>query len=211
MRAEIITLRDGGLAPAAVAAGITGVVLAPGGDERFAGVDKGLIPIGGRSLVKRVVEQLVLQVKQIVIVAGRHERLYAAFGYGVLLAGAERPNPLAAMAVALGAIETTHALFVPADAGRLPPDLGARLWQAHSQRNGAPTIVLSADGALPECCLIARSERTSIEQALAAGRTLTDWLASRRAVEVDFRDWPPLFWGLKSPKDVATLEDALRR
>ncbi|HZP12466.1 MAG TPA: NTP transferase domain-containing protein [Nevskiaceae bacterium] len=211
MRAEVITLRDGSPAPATVAAGITGVVLAPGGDQRFAGVDKGLIPIGGRALIKRVLEQLLKQVKQIVIVAGRNSMLYSAYGYRVLPAGQENPNPLSAMATALAVVDTTHALFVPADAGRLPADLGARLWQAHSQRDGAPCVVLSADGALPECCLIARSERASIEQALAAGRSLTEWLASRKAVEVDFREWPPLFWGLSSPKDVATLEDALLR
>jgi molybdopterin-guanine dinucleotide biosynthesis protein A len=211
MRAEIITLREGLPSAATIAAGVTGVVLAGSRDERFAGMDRGLIHVGGRPLIKRVLEQLVLQVRQIVVVTGRNEWLYAAYGYRVIAdPDPESRDPLSAIVKALGSIETTHGLFVPADAARLPPDLGARLWQAHAESSGAPCSVRGADGTIPECCLIAKSERGSAEQALGSGQTLAEWLASRQAVEVDFRDWPAPFWGLGSPADVAPLETALR-
>jgi molybdopterin-guanine dinucleotide biosynthesis protein A len=210
MRAEIITLRDGPSAPATVTAGITGVILAIGRDSRFGGMDKGLIPIAGRALIKRVLEQLVLQVKQILIVAGRAQTLYATYGYRVIAdPDADGDNALSAIGAALDAIETTHALFVPADAARLPLDLASQLTQAG--RDDVPCFVRGASRAIPECCLVAKSERASVEQALAAGRTLPEWLASRQAIEVDFRQWPAAFWGLASPTDMAALETALRR
>jgi molybdopterin-guanine dinucleotide biosynthesis protein A len=212
MRAEIITLRDGAGSPFSVSAGVTGVVLTSGRDERFGGMDRGLIRVGERPLVKRVLEQLVLQVKQILIVAREHESLYSAYGYRVIPDGrADSRDALPAVVNALGVIETTHALFVPADAARLPLDLNARLWQAHARRGDVPCFVQSGDRPIVSCCLVAKSERASAEQALASGRTLGEWLASRQAIAVDFTAWPAAFWGIASPSDIAPLEAALRR
>lgn len=188
------------------------VVLAGGRGARFAGSDKGLILVGGRPLVKHVIERLLMQVRDIVIVANRHHAQYASYGHRVVsdaLQGFE--GPLAGIAAGLAAVETSHALIVPVDAARLPLDLAASLWRVHEERNGVPCMVHGADGIVPVCCLLAKSEQESIEAALAAGeRSVIHWLRSRNAVEVDFRDWPVQFWSLNSPDELKRLESALK-
>jgi len=101
---------------------------------------------------------------------------------------------------------------VPVDAARLPTHLASGLLRAHTERGGKPCLVRAADRSLPTCCLLARTERMSVESALKHGeRDLHVWLAKREAVEVDFRDWPAEFWGLRSPDQMAALEKALLR
>jgi len=215
MRAEVVTIHDAGIpAPSASKkTSVTGVVLAGGPGTRFAGADKGLIQVGGRTLVKRVLEQLLLQVSQIIIVANRNQPLYASYGYRVIpdaLPGHE--GPLAGVAAGLAAIETSHALFVPVDAARLPTHLAANLLKAQTQRGGAPTLVRSANRTIATCCLLAASERQSVESALASGkRSLDEWLQARNAMQVDFSDWPKEFWGLDAPAAMPALEKALLR
>ncbi len=213
MRAEIITIREPDRAAPPAPLTLTGVILAGGSGERFAGTDRGLIPVAGRALVKRVLEQLFLQVRHVVIVANRNQALYATYGHRVVsdaLPGHQ--GPLAGVAAGLAAIETSHALFVPVDAARVPNILAASLLRAHAEHRGAPCYVRSGDGPVPACCLVARTERASVEAALAAGqRDLLAWLRSRGAVEVDFSNWPSQFWGVHSPEQLAALEKALLR
>lgn len=212
MRAEVINLLREGEKPSpavAMSAGITALVLAGQRDTRFGEIDKALIPVAGRALIKRVLEQLVMQVQQIVVVAGANSWVYASQGCKVV--AHENSHPLSAIAAGLAAIDTSHALVVPGDAARLPRDLGSALWQAQTQHGQLPCYVRASDRAIPECALIARSERASIEQAFHAGRTLADWLTSRQAVQVDYSDWPAEFWGLRDPNDVRALEAKLRR
>src|ERR1051326_1740787 len=168
MRAEILNLSgEAGPVATGTPAGITAVVLAGGKAERFAGLDKGLIPVGGRALIKRVVEQLVTQVGQIVIVTNRNQALYASYGYRVVSdALPDHQGPLSGIAAGLAAIETSHALFVPVGAARLPGNLARTLWQPCSQNN-ASCVVHGPDRPIASCCLVAKSERGFAEAALA--------------------------------------------
>jgi molybdenum cofactor guanylyltransferase len=215
MRAEVITFQresPGSTDAPPAAAGLTGVVLAGGRSPNFAGVDKALIQVAGRAVLKRVLEQLVLQVSQILIVTNRNPSLYAGYGYRVVPdALPEDQGPLSGIVAGLKAIETSHALFVPADAAKLPPNLAQTLLQAHGQHR-APCVVLGTDRLLPACCLVPKSEHASAEAALLGGqRDPVEWLRSRGAAPVDFRAWPTAFWSLRSPADVPVVEAALRR
>jgi molybdopterin-guanine dinucleotide biosynthesis protein A len=155
----------------------------------------------------------MLQVSQIIIVANRHQALYATYGYPVIADKlADYQGPLAGVAAGLAAIETSHALFVPADAARLPTNLAAELAKAHVDHGGPPAFVRSADRVIANCCLLAAKERTSVDAALAAGkRELADWLKARDAAPVDFSNWPAEFWGVESPAGMPALEKALLR
>ena len=60
--------------------------------------------------------------------------------------------------------------------------------------------------------MICLAGRMSAEAALTNGkREVLDWLRSRNAIEVDFRDWPVQFWGLRTADELHALEKALLR
>jgi molybdopterin-guanine dinucleotide biosynthesis protein A len=192
---------------------ITGVILAGGRGERFGEADKGLLTVADRPLIKRVLEQLVLQVDSVLIVANRNREAYARFGYPVI--GDAAPGfqgPLAGIAAGLEAVQTSHALIVPVDAARLPRDLASSLWNAHLAHGNAPCLVHGASGPIPVCCLLSKTELLSIKATLAGGEaSVLGWLSSRKAVEVDFSEWPAAFWSLNSPAELPELEKALRK
>jgi molybdopterin-guanine dinucleotide biosynthesis protein A len=190
---------------------ITGVILAGGRGQRFSDADKGLMQVDGRPLIKRVLERLLLQVDRVLIVANRNQEIYSGFGHRIISDTLPHfQGPLAGIAAGLQALETSHALFVPVDAARLPTDLAAALMRAHLDNHHAPALVRSADGPLPVCCLLRKAELLSVEEALACGeRSVLAWLHSRHAVEVDFSDWPAAFWSLNTPQERAALELAL--
>ena len=80
---------------------ITGVVLAGGLGRRMGGVDKGLRPLHGRTMVAAVIERFAPQVNELLINANQNIEIYSQFGYRVVpdviggyagpLAGLPRP------------------------------------------------------------------------------------------------------------------------
>src|SRR5260221_928665 len=89
-------------------------------------VDKGLVPLDGRPMVRHVLERLAPQVDEILINANQHLDDYAAMGHRVIPdAIGGFAGPLAGLHVGLA--QATHALVatVPCDSPVLPADLVA--------------------------------------------------------------------------------------
>ncbi|MBZ0171894.1 MAG: NTP transferase domain-containing protein, partial [Phycisphaerales bacterium] len=63
---------------------VTGVVLAGGLARRMGGVDKGLVSVRGRELVRYVVEALQPQVRDLIVNANRNQEIYARLGFRVV-------------------------------------------------------------------------------------------------------------------------------
>ena len=79
---------------------VTGLVLAGGQGSRMGGVDKGLQPFRGKSMVAHVIERLAPQVGEILINANRNVEAYQAFGHRVVpdsISGFAGPLAAAAM------------------------------------------------------------------------------------------------------------------
>ena len=64
--------------------GVTGIVLAGGQGRRMGGVDKGLQPLHGKTMVEAVLARLAPQVSEIVINANQNLDTYARFGHRVV-------------------------------------------------------------------------------------------------------------------------------
>src|SRR5690242_7965081 len=62
----------------------TGIVLAGGPARRMGGVDKALASLGGRPMIKFVLERFAPQVDEILISANRNVEVYEAYGLRVL-------------------------------------------------------------------------------------------------------------------------------
>ena len=200
------------MSPARAAEAVTGVVLAGGLGSRMGGVDKGLVPLGGRPMIAHVLDALRPQVSAVLINANRSEEAYGAFGCAIVpdtLGG--NHGPLAGMAAGLGAVATEWALFVPCDTPLLPPDLTERLLAG--VRAGAGDIAVARDegGLHPTCALIRRSLRPSLEAFLAgAERKIMRWMSRHRLVEVGFDDCAWRFANVNTPAELAAAEARLK-
>src|SRR5437879_5449530 len=109
---------------------VTGVVLAGGQGSRMGGVDKGLQPFRGSSLVAHVIERLAPQVDELLINANRNPAEYARFGHRVVADEIEGfAGPLAGFERGLAHAGGALVVTVPCDSPFLPTDLVRRLRQ----------------------------------------------------------------------------------
>ncbi|MGZ5041383.1 MAG: molybdenum cofactor guanylyltransferase MobA [Usitatibacter sp.] len=187
---------------------VTGVVLAGGQGSRMGGVDKGLQPFRGRTMVEHVIERLLPQVDEILVNANRNPDAYARFGHRVVadeiegfagpLAGFER-----GLAHAAGALVVT----VPCDSPFLPADLVARLREALEREGADLAVAKTGEQAHPVFSLMRRGVHGSLREFLSSGqRKIDKWYAGLRVVEVAFDDEPDAFLNINTREELAGLE-----
>lgn len=190
---------------------IDAVVLAGGRARRMGGVDKGLIEIGGRTMIARTLAAVAPQVGRVVISANRSFERYREFGVPVV---ADRQpgfaGPLAGLDAGFAATGGELLLSVPCDAPLLPPDLVERLADA-LERSGNDIAVAEAGDRLHSLhALFRRSLAADLAAALAAGERKPDrWYASRGFARVAFDDAPDAFVNVNTPDQLEQLEARL--
>lgn len=187
--------------------GVTGIVLAGGRGQRMGGVDKGLVLLGSRPMVQRVIERFAPQVDELLIVANRNADRYAGFGHRVVPdAITDFAGPLAGLH--RGMLEATTELVctVPCDSPFLPADLVSRL--RTPVMAGADLAVAAADARQqPVFCLCRRSLLPQLEAYLASGQRRFDaWYGALRAATVVFED-AAAFANINTPDELRTLDD----
>jgi molybdopterin-guanine dinucleotide biosynthesis protein A len=112
---------------------IAGVILAGGAATRMGGVDKPLLPLGGRTILDFLVERVGPQVGALAISANGDARRFARFGLPVLSDAFLARGPLGGVLRGLGWAASLGAealLTVPGDTPFVPTDLAARLGAA---------------------------------------------------------------------------------
>lgn len=194
--------------PGAERRSITGVVLAGGLGRRMgshtAGLDKGLLPFGGRPMVAHVIERLAPQVGSVAINANRHLEAWRALGLPVFTDVFEGfAGPLAGLHAALGRIDTQWVATAPCDAPFLPLDLVERLVRAASAQGAGIAIACTADRPHPVFALVDRSLRADLQRYLESGhRRVEAWMAGQGAVQVGFDD-EAAFLNVNTAEDLA--------
>lgn len=110
--------------------GLAGVILAGGRSRRMGGGFKALVPLGGKPLIRHVIDRLQPQVRSMVLSVEKHVPVFDAFG----LPQVEDPTPgsrgpLGGLLSALANMEVgcEWLLLSPCDAPFLPLDLADRL------------------------------------------------------------------------------------
>ena len=199
---------------------ITGIVLAGGRGSRMGGVDKGLQPYKGTSLIKHTLLGLQPQVGQLLINANRNLDIYHAFGTEfsaeVLTDSlADFAGPLAGFLVGLQHCKTPLLITIPCDTPRFPADLTSRLAEALVQQHADIAMVSSPDdeGILrhqPVFCLIRKELMESLQAfTLAGGRKIGAWAAQHKLARVDFNqahDDPKAFYNANTLQDLQQLD-----
>jgi len=192
---------------------IAGVILAGGRATRMGGGDKGLLLLGGRPILARVIERLGPQVDRLALNANGDPARFAPFGLPVVpdsVAG--YPGPLAGVLAGMdwAAGEGASALLTAAsDTPFLPLDLAARL------RAAGPFAMAATPGEAgperhPTFALWPVSLREDLRAALAAGtRKVVAWTGPRGCATVVFPG-PDAFLNVNTPDDLARAEAVAR-
>jgi len=130
---------------------VTGVILAGGRATRMGGMDKGLVPIHGRSMIAWVIDALRPQVSDLLINANRNHDRYGDFACPVIDDGdSEFRGPLAGMVSAMQAARTPYIAVVPCDSPLIGGELVERLYAAAAS-SGSPIAAAHDAGAFNQC------------------------------------------------------------
>ncbi len=198
---------------------LAGVILAGGLSRRMGGGDKGLLALGGRPILARVIERLGPQVGRVVLNANGDPARFAEFGLPVVADSVEGyAGPLAgvlagmdwAAGEGIGAIVTAAA-----DTPFFPEDLVAGLIAARD-REGTPLAVAMTEDAErghsphPTFGLWPVALREDLRAALAGGlRKVVDWTRPHGVAGATFRGLQEPFFNVNTPADLVRAEAML--
>ncbi len=173
---------------------IAGTVLAGGLARRMGGGDKGMLELGGRSILDHVLERLRPQVRLVAINANGDTSRFDRWGLPVapdMLPG--NPGPLAGI---LAGLDWTFAnvpglswvVTVPTDTPFLPRDLVARLLDAVKATGADMACAVSAGRRHPVIGLWPLRLRNELRQALIREgvRKVDVWTGRYRVAEAQF-------------------------
>ncbi|MEA3411184.1 MAG: molybdenum cofactor guanylyltransferase MobA [Pseudomonadota bacterium] len=169
---------------------ITAVVLAGGRGRRLGGRDKGLVELGGKTLVEHVLDAIRPQVRSVLINANRNLETYSGFGYPVINDEmADFQGPLAGLAAGLSACDTDYVVTLPCDGPYVPADLVARLARALVENDAEIAVAHDGRRMQPVYALVPRALRPSLQAFLDAGdRKVELWYARHAVAMADFSD-----------------------
>lgn len=158
-----------------------------------AGGDKGLLDLGGQSMIAHVIGALRPQVSALIINANGDPARYASLGLPVVADTVGGfVGPLAGVLAGLRwaaahATHVTHVVSASADAPFLPLDLVVRLWSAAMAQPGAIALARSAGELHPVIGLWPVAVADDLEAQLAAGvRKVLRFTDRHGTLPVDF-------------------------
>ena len=140
---------------------ITGIILAGGKSRRMGGVDKGLMPFLGETMINWVIQRLSSQVATVLINANCEIESYKTYGLPVIHDEiSDFSGPLAGLHAGMKAANTEFVLSVPCDSPLLADDLATRLMQAIMKDHAKIAVAKTGSQHHPVFCLC----RASIPQ-----------------------------------------------
>ena len=191
---------------------VAGTILAGGCSRRMGGRDKALLPLGGRPLLRHVVERVLPQVGELAISVERHVAAYETFGLLQLPDPASGHNgPLGGLLAALSHFGARHEwiLLTPCDAPFLPPDLAATLQRSAVAAGAACSVVRYRGELQPTFSIWHRDLLPGVEQAVLRD-SLAGFKQFLRTIEAAKCDWqapsdslgPPPFLNVNDPGEL---------
>jgi len=184
---------------------ITGIILAGGRSRRMGGVDKAFIELRDKPLIAWVIDRISPQVTRIYISTGNQTENYRVFGFPVIpdTIGPDI-GPLAGILAGLERAPARYLLTAPCDTPLLPSNLCTKLYQQMRSSSAMAATVYDGSKIHPVVSLLDCALAGSLRAYLAAGhRSVTGWLESISALQVDFSDQQTAFINLNTPADLS--------
>lgn len=173
---------------------VTLAVLAGGEGRRMGGVDKGLLPYQGKTLVEHVLNALPQRPVRCVISANRNLERYRRYAPVVEDQGTDRKGPLAGILAAMQYADTPYLLVLPCDTPQLPTDLLPALSTALESAEADIAFASSGEHQHFVIALMKTALKEDLADYLAqGGRRVREWQQRHRVVAVEFAEAPGLF------------------
>ena len=196
-------------------AGVTAVLLAGGQSRRMGGGDKCLLPLGGKTVLQRVIDRIRPQVSGLALNANGDPSRFDFYGLPVVPdAVGDFAGPLAGvltgMEWAAANTASSHILTIPTDAPFLPRDLAARLIEPVASGRAEMTCAESDGRSHPVVGLWPLALRDALRRAMLDEdlRKVDRWTARYRLEQVAFGTEPlDPFFNMNRPDDAARAED----
>lgn len=197
---------------------VLGVVLAGGLASRMGGADKGLLSLGGRPLIGRVIERFAPQVDGLVLSANGDPARFATFGLDVLADDISGyPGPLAGLVAAMDravGMGFDHVATAAADTPFLPLETVARL-----KAVAAPVAIAASEipqGRLqrhPVFGLWPVSLRNDLRHFLGEGQSKVGLFAEQHGLGIAAFPAGTVdpFFNINTPEDLAKAEDLIAK
>lgn len=182
------------------------------------GGDKGLLELGGQSLLRRVIDKLAPQCAALAINANGDPARFAGFGLPVLADGLpDYPGPLAGVLAGLdwaASQGASHIVTVAADTPFFPTDLVTRLMAVAGPSGLALAASPDETGKLwqhPTFGLWPVALRDDLREALIGGlRKIVRWTDRHDAGQAVFAATPfDPFFNINTPEDLVRAETLL--
>jgi molybdopterin-guanine dinucleotide biosynthesis protein A len=199
---------------------VVGLLLAGGQSRRMGGGDKALRPLGGTSMLERVIERLRPQVAALVLNANGDVARFANFGLPVVADSVpDFAGPLAGVLAGLdwSAAHRPDCPFivsVATDAPFLPTNLVARLAAELEAAEADLACAASAGRAHPVFGLWPVRLRDDLHRAVREEgiRKVDEWTARHKLVTVPFLDAPvDPFFNANRPEDLILAAALLQK
>lgn len=195
-----------------------GVILAGGQSRRMGGGDKGLLRLGGETLLARVIDRLEPQVAEVALNANGDVARFDGFALPIIADSvAEFPGPLAGVLAGMdwaAAQGHSHIVTAAADTPFFPCDLVPRLMLAAETAPIALAATPDPKRGLsrhPTFGLWSVALRDDLRAALKDGvRKVVAWTDKHGAATAEFPATPfDPFFNVNTPEDMARAEGLL--
>lgn len=183
------------------AANVAGVVLAGGASKRMGGAVKGLLPLAGRPLLRRVIDRVAPQVGRLVLSVQQPSPDLERFGLPQVPDPFPDGGPLAGLFAAMSDMRSAERwlLLVPCDAPFLPADLAPRLLARAAEVSGPAAAVRYGGCVQPTFSVWHRDLLPLLETAVLEKRMagLREFCGQAGAAELDWaEEEPPPFFNI---------------
>jgi len=190
-----------------------GVILAGGQATRMGGGDKGLLTLGGGTILSHVIDRLEPQVADLALNANGDIARFADLGLPVISDNISGfAGPLSGVLAGLDwAAEqgADHIVTAAADTPFFPCDLVAQLLLAAQTAGTNIALARTTGGRHPTFGLWPTVLRDDLRSALAGGlRKVVLWTDQHGAATAHFPD-DAAFFNVNTPNDLATAQDML--
>ena len=191
------------------ALGIKGVILVGGKARRMGGIDKGLLELGGKTLLEHIIARAAPQVDALALNVPEHKHIrYQHFHLPLLFDSVQGSvGPLAGVLAALEGFAKTarYVMTFTADAPFIPTDLVLRLHKTLASTQADIVCASSQGRRHPLFALWPTALRTALHHAIEQEglRKVEDWTSryTTRVVPFDEQPHDP-FFNINCPEDI---------